>query len=68
MKETVDFIKGFDLHTIIVIAIAFWWLHGDIVEMKSEIQLVKTVLITKGIMPECFVKESKVEHNKATEK
>lgn len=57
MKDTIDFLKGFDLHTIIVVGVAFWWLHSDIQDVKAETQMIKTVLITKGIMPEVFAKE-----------
>ena len=28
MKDTLDFIKSFDLHTIIIVAVAFWWLNS----------------------------------------
>ena len=30
MKDIVDFVKSFDLHTIIIVGIAFWWLNGNI--------------------------------------
>lgn len=30
MKDVVDFIKGFDLHTIIIVGIAFWLLNGSL--------------------------------------
>jgi hypothetical protein len=37
MKDLYDFIKGFDLHTIIVVGIAFWWLNGNIKELDSRL-------------------------------
>ncbi len=37
MKDMVDFIKSFDLHTIIVVAIAFWWLNGNIAKLDDKI-------------------------------
>ncbi len=30
MKDLMDFIKTFDLHTIIVVGIAFWWLNSGL--------------------------------------
>ena len=63
MKDVYDFLKSFDLHTIIVVGIAFWCLNAnindqlkeirsDMVEVKSDIRVIKTVLIMKGIMPQ----------------
>lgn len=37
MKDIYDFIKSFDLHTIIVVAIAFWWLNGNISRLDDKI-------------------------------
>jgi len=53
MKDLFDFIKSFDLHTIIVVGIAFWWLNSgmnqkfdtikdDISEVKTEMAVMKT--------------------------
>lgn len=61
MKDVVDFIKGFDLHMIITVGVAFFWLNGNISDLdkrltliEKEISIIKTVLITKGIMPETY--------------
>jgi hypothetical protein len=58
MKDIYDFIRSFDLHTIIVVGIAFYFLNGNITEIskelnevKSEIKVIKTVLCMKNIMP-----------------
>lgn len=56
MKGIYDFIKSFDLHTIIIVGIAFFWLNGslkseindvktDIAELKRDMVVVKTVLL-----------------------
>lgn len=37
MKDVVDFVKGFDLHTIIIVAIAFWWMNGNINEKLERL-------------------------------
>lgn len=37
MKDLYDFIKGFDLHTIIVVGIAFWWMNGNIKELDIKL-------------------------------
>lgn len=72
MKDIVEFLKGFDWHNVITIGAAFLWLHGDIQEVKKDLQQVrmqveniKTVLITKGIMPECFAKDVKPLDNES---
>lgn len=57
MKNFLNFI-GFHNIAFIVVVVIFCYLQGTIVAMKSEIQMIKTVLITKGIMPECFFKEA----------
>ena len=45
MKDIVDFIKGFDYHTIIIVAVAFWWFNGQIKQdlkvIETEIALIK---------------------------
>jgi len=65
MKDIYDFIRSFDMHTIIVVGIAFYFLNGNIIEVskevnsvkseineiKSEIKVIKTVLCMKNIMP-----------------
>jgi hypothetical protein len=67
MKDLVDFVKEFDFHTIIIVAVAFWFLNGNIntsIEnvmirldrLEKDVGVIKTVLITKGIMPESFAK------------
>lgn len=38
MKDIYDFLKTFDLHTIIIVGIAFYWLHGNIQESNVELQ------------------------------
>jgi hypothetical protein len=42
MEDVVDFVKGFDLHTIIIVAIiivaiAFWWMNGNINEKLERL-------------------------------
>ncbi len=72
MKDIIDFIKEFDLHTIIIVGVAFWFLNGnintsmDIVvsrldHLEKDVAVIKTVLITKGIMPESFAKNKEVK-------
>jgi len=39
MKDIYDFMKGFDLHTIIIVAIAFWWMNGNINEKLEKLSL-----------------------------
>jgi len=67
MKDLIDFIKEFDLHTIIIVGVAFWFLNGNINtsmevvvsrldHLEKDVAVIKTVLITKGIMPESFAK------------
>ncbi len=53
MKDIIDFIKDFDLHTIIIIAIAFWCLvlEKDIVALRQDVTMIKNILIIKNIMP-----------------
>jgi hypothetical protein len=69
MKDIYDFIKSFDLHTIIVVGIAFWWMNSgmneqfkeirsDISELKTDIRVIKTILVMKGIMPQEMCKTS----------
>lgn len=45
MKDFVDFMKSFDLHTIIIVAAAFWWMNGNVneglVKTQSEIASIK---------------------------
>lgn len=38
MKEVYDFIKGFDIHTIIIIGIAFWYLNSNMNGQLSALQ------------------------------
>lgn len=65
MKEIIDFLKGFDKHTIILMVIACWWFNSKINDkfdkveyrlsiLERDVATIKTVLITKGIMPERF--------------
>ncbi len=65
MKDLVEFIKGFDLHMIITVGVAFLWMNSNINNrmdsfdkrltlIEREISIIKTVLITKGIMPETY--------------
>lgn len=65
MKDIVDFIKGFDLHMLITVGVAFWFLNSNITELSTrldhlekDVAVIKTVLITKGIMPESFAKKT----------
>jgi hypothetical protein len=58
MKDIYDFIKSFDLHTIIVVSIAFYFLNGNISqlakevqEIRSDLRVIRTVLVMKNIMP-----------------
>ena len=58
MKDMYDFLKSFDLHTIIIVAIAFYFLNGNINalskelnEVKTDLKVIKTVLCMKNIMP-----------------
>lgn len=37
MKDLLDFIKAFDLHTIIIVAIAFWWLNGNVLSKIDKL-------------------------------
>lgn len=37
MKDVYDFIKNFDMHTIIVVGIAFWWINGNVKELNEKI-------------------------------
>ena len=39
MKELVDFIKTFDMHTIIIVGVAFWWLNSSITDKDGAIQI-----------------------------
>lgn len=64
MKDLYDFMKEFDLHTIIIVGVAFWWLNGsiseikkDLIEVKSDLRVVKTVLIMKDMMPKELAKQ-----------
>ena len=45
MKDIVDFIKGFDLHAIITVGVAFWWLNsslnGSINELEMSMQNIE---------------------------
>jgi hypothetical protein len=51
MKDLYDFIKGFDLHTIIVVGIAFWWLNGNIIELDRRVNnLSERVARIEGIL------------------
>ena len=61
IKDTLDFLKGFDWHNVVTIGVCFYFLHGqiadlriEVLDIKQEVEMIKTVLITKGIMPECF--------------
>lgn len=38
MKEVYEFIKGFDIHTIIIIGIAFWYLNSNMNGQLSTLQ------------------------------
>ncbi len=55
--DIVKFLKEFDWHTIIVVGVAYFLLSNQITEVKKELNVIKTVLITKGIMPECYAKK-----------
>ena len=67
MKDMYDFMKTFDMHTIIVVGVAFFWLNeqlkeirNDIQDIKKEVAVIKTVLVMKNIMPaEMTCKEEK---------
>lgn len=66
MKDIVDFIKGFDLHTIVTIGVAFWWLNGSIHDVEKRLDAiekdmiaVKTALTIHKILPDCVAKNSK---------
>ncbi len=61
MKDIYDFIRSFDMHTIIIVGLAFWWLNGsmneqfkeirsELTEVKSDVRVIKTILVMKGIM------------------
>lgn len=55
--DVVKFLKEFDWHTIIVVGIAYALLTSQNNDIKRELAVIKTVLITKGIMPECYAKK-----------
>lgn len=69
----VDFIKGFDLHTIIIVGVAFFWLNSSLSGRMSDIEkrldtiekdmaVIKTVLTIHKLIPDCVVKNnSKIE-------
>jgi len=66
MKDIVDFIKGFDLHTIITVAVAFWWLNGSIHKIEDRLDVIekdmaviKTVLQLHNILPQTIAKHTK---------
>jgi hypothetical protein len=72
MNEIVNFIKTFDLHTIIVVGVAFFFLNSSIGsrldtmdkrfnEMEKDILMIKTTLILKNIMPSEMAKTDKLE-------
>jgi hypothetical protein len=71
MKDLVDFIKGFDLHMLITVGVAFWFLNSNITglsnrmdHLEKDVAVIKTVLITKGIMPESFAKKQEQKIDK----
>jgi hypothetical protein len=56
MKDLYDFIKSLDMHTIVVVGIACWWLNSsmndqfkevrtEIGNIKSELTAVKSEII-----------------------
>ncbi len=62
MKDLADFIKSFDYHTVIIVGVAFWFLNSnmesklmkienDLSQLKTEVQIIKTVLVMKEILP-----------------
>lgn len=63
INDTVTFIKGFDLHTIIIVGVAFWYLNsslgGRLDEIEKDMNTIKTVLICKKIMPSTLAKDTK---------
>ncbi len=67
MKDIVDFIKGFDLHTIITVGVAFWWLNGSIAEVENRLDVIekdmaviKTVLQLHKILPDNMALNTKL--------
>lgn len=66
MKDIVDFIKGFDLHTIITVAVAFWCLNGSIHKVENRLDVIekdmafiKTVLQLHNMLPNVIAKDTK---------
>lgn len=66
VKDTVEFIKGFDLHTIIIVGVAFWYLNGSLGSRLDDIEerltKIEVVLVCKKIMPESIAKKSSSKH------
>lgn len=69
MKDIYDFIKSFDLHTIIVVAIAFWWLNSGlggrierledkIIDMDRRLSRIEGAFSVRNI---CMLDESKLK-------
>jgi len=51
MKDLYDFIKSFDMHTIIVVGIAFWFIQGSIKEVDQKVNnLSERVARIEGIL------------------
>ena len=44
MKDIYDFLKTFDLHTIIIVGIAFYWLNGNINQVNTQVTNLKQEL------------------------
>lgn len=72
MKDLFDFLKSFDLHTIITVGVAFWWLNSsmntkldviqkDIISVKTEMNDFKTdIAVIKTVL---LMKEMASSHN-----
>lgn len=43
----------------------FLWMNGKFNEIDHDLCMIKTVLLTKGIMPECFANDSLHSDNKS---
>ncbi len=51
MKEIYEFIKSFDMHTIIVVGIAFWWVNGNITSLDDKVnKLSERVARMEGML------------------
>jgi hypothetical protein len=66
MKDLVDFIKGFDLHTIVTIGVAFFWINGSIHDVEDRLDAiekdmiaVKTALSIHKILPDAMANNTK---------